>query len=302
MYKHLLVPLDGSSLAEVALPYAAYIAEQGQATVTLIHVIESNPPQTVHGVAHLTNAAAAQRYLDEVAARAFPAGIRIERHVHTSEVSEVARSIVEHAGEFKPDLIVMCTHGSSGLRDWLFGSIAQQVVSMGDTSVLLIPPTTNTVNPPFACHRILVPLDGDAAHEQSILVAVDFAKMCRSEVHLLMVVPTLDSLTGQRAAASRMLPSATAELLNMTEQQAVEYLHGQVTQAPPSDITISTEVSRGDPAKTIVNTARETHTDLIVLCTHGKSGMDAFWQGSVAPKVSSQSDVPLLLVRVRSES
>jgi nucleotide-binding universal stress UspA family protein len=106
MFKHLLVPLDGSSLAEVALPYAAFIASKTDAMVTLIHVIERHPPQTVHGATHLTDAAAAQLYLDTIAARVFPPGIRVERHVHTSEVSEVASSIVAHAGEFKPDLIV----------------------------------------------------------------------------------------------------------------------------------------------------------------------------------------------------
>ncbi len=299
MFKHLLVPLDGSSLAEVALPYAAFIAEKLGATVTLIHVIERNAPQTVHGTPHLTDAAAAQRYLDDVAAKAFPPGARVERHVHTSEVSEVARSIVDHAGEFKPDLIVMCTHGSSGLRNWLFGSIAQQVISLGNTSVLLIPPQEEGQPArPFSCRRVLVPLDGDASHEHGIQVAVDFARICSSGVHLLMVVPTPETLTGQRAAAGRMLPGATAELLNMTEQRATEYLRSQVAKLLPSGLAITAEVIRGDPAKTIVNTAHNMGVDLIVLGTHGKAGMNAFWQGSVAPKVLRQSQVPLLLVRV----
>ena len=298
MFKHLLVPLDGSTLAEVALPYAAFIAGKLNATITLIHVIEHNPPQTVHGSTHLTDAETAQRYLDDVAVRAFPPGLRVDKHVHTSEVSEVARSIVEHAGEFKPDLIVMCTHGSGGLRDFLVGSIAQQVISLGTTDVLLIPPGDGGPVQPFGCRKVLVPLDGEAEHEQGIQTAIDFAGLCFSEVHLLIVVHTPGTLTGQRAAASRMLPGATAELLNLTEQRAQDYLQDKIAALQQTGLTVTAEVARGDPAKTIVSAAHRMNVDVIVLSTHGKSGMDAFWEGSVAPKVSNQSDVPLLLVRI----
>jgi nucleotide-binding universal stress UspA family protein len=298
MFKHLLVPLDGSSLAEVALPYAAFIAGKLNATVTLIHVIEHNPPQTVHGAEHLTNAETAQKYLDDVASRAFPPGIHVEKHVHTSEVSEVARSIVDHAGEFKPDLIVMCSHGSGGLRDLLVGNIAQQVISLGSTDVLLIPPGEGERAKSFACNKVLLPLDGDTEHEQGVQAAVDFAGLCFSAVHLLMVVHTPRTLTGQRAAASRMLPGATAELLNLTEKSAQDYLRAKIVAMQSTGLTVTAEVARGDPAKIIISTAHRIEADLIVLGTHGKSGIDAFWQGSVAPKVISQSDVPLLLVRV----
>jgi nucleotide-binding universal stress UspA family protein len=298
MFKHLLVPLDGSTLAEVALPYAAFIAGKLNATVTLIHVIERNPPQTVHGASHLSDADGARKYLNDVAIRAFPQGIRVEKHVHTSEVSEVARSIVEHAGEFKPDLIVMCSHGSSGWRDLLVGNIAQQVISLGTTDVLLIPSGEDEQTKPFACRKVLVPLDGDARHEQGIQAAIDFAEICFSAVHLLMVVHTPDTLTGQQAAASRMLPAVTAELLNLTEKSARDYLRGKIATLQSTRLTVTAEVARGAPAKVIVNTAHRIEADLIVLGTHGKSGMTAFWQGSVAPKVIIQSDVPLLLVRL----
>ena len=195
----------------------------------------------------------------------------------------------------------MCTHGSGGLRDWLFGSIAQQVIAQGSTSVLLVPPSESDAPPVFACRLVLVPLDGDPAHEQGISVAIDFARLCAAAVHLLMVVPTPSTLSGERAATGRMLPGATAALLKLEEQSAAEYLHDQLTKLQSTNLTITAEVARGDPAKTIVSTAQQIHCDLIVLGTHGKVGMDAFWQGSVAPKVSSQALVPMLLVRLRDE-
>src|SRR5664280_859501 len=111
MFKHLLVPLDGSRMAEVSLPAAVSLARTLGAAVTLFHVIERDAPQDIHGERHLTSPEEARGYLDEVAARFFPADIPVERHVHVGEVNDVARSIAEHVGELCPDLIVMCTHG-----------------------------------------------------------------------------------------------------------------------------------------------------------------------------------------------
>lgn len=298
MFRHLLVPLDGSRLAEAALPAATYLAQTLGARVMLVHVIESNAPQEIHGERHLTDTDEAYAYLNEVATRAFPSGVRVERHVHTSEVKDVARTIADHVGELGSDLIVMCTHGRGGLRTWLFGSIAQQVVALGRTPVLLIQPTRAGALPAFACQRLLVPLDGDPDHEQGLSVAAGLAQACAADLHLVMVVPTLHTLSGQRAATARLLPGATSALLDLTQQGAEEYLRRQVAQLQAARLSVTAEVHRGDPATTIVRTARRVKADLIVLGTHGKSGMDAFWSGSVAPKVSSRSHVPLLLVPV----
>ena len=300
MFRHLLVPLDGSHLAEASLPYASSLAQHVGATVTLIHVIERNPPEKVHGASHLTEAGSAQVYLDEIAHRMFASSQRVVCHVHNSEVSEVARSIVDHAGEFKPDLIIMCTHGQSDLRQRIFGSIAQQVISHGSTSLLLIPPQDLHASDPVTMDNILVPLDGDPDHEQGVQAAIDVAKAYSGRLHLLVVVNTLETLTGEKAATSRMLPGMTAELLKISELSASSYLREQLIQLKTSGLLGTAEVTRGEPAKTIVGTAKRLQSNLIVLGTHGKSGIDAFWQGSIAPRVSSRSDVPMLLVRLAS--
>jgi nucleotide-binding universal stress UspA family protein len=299
MFKHLLVPLDGSSLAEAALPAAAYLAQTLGATVTLVHVIERNAPQEIHGESHLSGPDEACAYLDEVARRAFPVGLHVERHVHTSEVSDVARSIVEHVGEWelRPDLVVMCTHGRHVPRDWLFGNIAQQVIALGTTPVLLVQPPEAGLSS-FACRRLLVPLDGTTAHERGLAVAVDLAQACAAALHLLLVVPTLGTLSGERAATGRLLPGTMTALLDLAQQGAEEHLHRQVAQLQAAGLVVTAEVSRGDPATMIANTAQRVEADLIVLGTHGKTGLDAFWSGSVAPKISSRSHTPLLLVRV----
>src|SRR5262249_22672930 len=190
MFKHLIVPLDGSRLAETALPAAAFLAVQFNATVTLIHLIERNAPPEVHSDRHLTEPGEAQAYLEEAAGRAFPAGVPVEWHVHTAEITDVARSLVAHAAELQADLIVMCTHGRGGLKTWLFGSIAQQVAGLGVTPILLIHPTEAGEAPPFAGKVVLVPLDGDPAHAAGLPVASQLARVTGGPLHPAMVLPS----------------------------------------------------------------------------------------------------------------
>jgi nucleotide-binding universal stress UspA family protein len=299
MFEHLLVPLDGSRLAEAALPAAAYLSKKLDAWVTLIHVIERGVPQQIHGEHHLSDPIEASAYLDEVAARAFSPGVHVEQHVHITEVEDVARSIVEHANELGPDLIVMCTHGQGGLRTWLLGSMAQQVIGLGVTPVLLIQPDGVGVAPAFACRRLLVPLDGNPDHQQGLVVAAALARACTADLHLLMAVPTLGTLSGEPSTAARLLPSATSAWLDMSEEAARAHLQPQVINLRASGLPATAEVRRGDPAAAVSRTARRIQADLIVMGTHGRRGMDAFWSGSVAAQVSSKSRVPMLLVPVR---
>jgi nucleotide-binding universal stress UspA family protein len=296
LFQRLLVPLDGSRLAETALPAAAFLASRFQARVTLIHLIERNAPPAVHSERHLTEPLEAQAYLQQAAQQAFPAGLQVEQHVHTSEVSDVARGLVEHAAELQIDLIVMCSHGRGGLRDLLFGSIAQQVVGLGTTPVLLIRPTPAGQAPPFACRLILVPLDGDPAHEDGLPVARDLARACGGALHLVMVIRDVGSLKGEQAATALLMPLATNALLDMTEKQAEGYLNEHITRLRAAGLSVTAEVARGDPVPYLLSAAQRTGADLIVLGTHGKAGLEAFWSGSVAPRLSGRSHAPLLLL------
>ena len=297
MFTHVLVPLDGSKMAEEALPAAAYLARISGARVTLVHVIEKNAPKAVHSERHLTNPEEAQQYLRKIAEQSFPQELEVEWHVHTSLVSDVARSIVAHVEELHHDLVVMCTHGGGGARDWLFGNIAQQVIGLGQTPVLLIHPEKRHKGE-FTIKRILVPLDGNNEHEQGLPVAMEMAEACQLQLHLLMVVPTFSTLYGEHAASGRLLPGATQAVLELAEMGGQEYLRRHVAGLNQKAIHNTAEVARGDPSRTIAKVAGKVKADLIILGTHGKSGMDAFWSGSVPPKVSSHSKVPVLLVPV----
>jgi nucleotide-binding universal stress UspA family protein len=116
---------------------------------------------------------------------------------------------------------------------------------------------------------------------------------------MVMVVPTIGDLMGERAATGRLLPKAMAELLEMAQQGADAYLARHVTQLTSAGIAVTSEVARGDSTTIIINTAQQMKADIIVLGTHGKTGMDALLSGSVAPKIITHTRTPLLLVPLR---
>jgi nucleotide-binding universal stress UspA family protein len=292
MFKHLLVPLDGSRMAEAALPAAMYLAGEQGARLTLLHVIERGAPREVHGERHLTSFDEAQGYLDEVAGRISRPDIRIDLHVHGNEVRDVALSIAEHVREFEPDLISMCMHGNGGLRGFLFGRIAQQVVGHIAKPLLMIPPETEILS----CRKILVPLDGDPEHEEGLRFGKMIAKSFGAELHLVMVVHTSKTLSGEKAAMAKMLPGVTHALLDLAETDAREYLKGHVSDLQAAGIVAAADVRRGSPALVIMKTAEQAGADMVVLATHGKTGMDAFWSGSATPGLARRSLLPLLLV------
>ncbi|MEW6230846.1 MAG: universal stress protein [Chloroflexota bacterium] len=298
MFKHIMVPLDGSRLAESVLPAALLLAQRFQARVTLVHVIEERPPATIHGERHLANVAEAEAYLDETAQRLRREGIQAETHVHSKEEDNVARGIAEHLEELGPDLIVISAHGSGGLRDTLIGSIAQQVLQRSTRPILLVRPTAAGEPPPFACRKLLLPLDGEAAHEAALPVAAAVAGACGSRVHLVQVVPTLGTLPGEEAASGMLMPSATRALLDLAQQGGEGYLSHIAEELRAAGLSVSLEVCRGDPASEVVQAAERAGADLVVMATHGRVAAGAFWAGSVAPKVFGRLNRPLLLVRV----
>jgi nucleotide-binding universal stress UspA family protein len=296
MFKNILVPLDGSHLAEQALPVAAYLARKLSARVTLLHVVETHPPETVHGEPHLRSSEQAGEYLDTVARKESPLEIEVLRHVHSDQVGDVARSIVEHTGELSPDLIVMCTHGGHPARDRLFGSIAQKVTSLGTIPVLVIHPQMEGEPGSFQCRRLLVPLDGKPEHEAPLDLVAQLARVCGAALHLVMVVPTLGTVSGEDTARRKFSPGTLSELLDQEEQGAAAYLLGLENNLRQSGLEVQAEVLRGEPVESIAERAVTASIDVVVVGTHGKAGVSAFWSGSFAARLAVRSNVPLLLI------
>lgn len=293
--QHLLVPLDGSRLAEAVLPPAFALATACGSTITLLHVIEHQAPKTVHGEPHLSDLAGATAYLQSVAGQYARSAVPVEIHVHPNEEHDVARSIAEHADEFGADLILLATHGSGGVRDFLFGTIAQQVLQRGTQPVLLVRPEYEYPEA-FRYQTIMVPLDGTEEAEMVLPMAVMLTSRAGARLHLVRVVPTVGTLPGTSGAVATFLPGATTALLNIEEREAREYLDALRRRLSPAS---SIEVRRGDIARELARAGAKAGADLIMMSTHGRAGIESYWSGSVAAKVLSRYSRPLLLMRIR---
>jgi nucleotide-binding universal stress UspA family protein len=285
MFHHLLIPLDGSPMAESALRPAAFLAERSGARVTLLHVLERGAPAEIHGARHLRTAEEADAYLRELADRAFPSGVTVKWHVHTREVTDVAHSLVDHAYEYVPDLMIMCSHGEGRLRDWVLGTLPQQVVSRGVIPVLVLRRCREGEGRTVLFERILAPLDGDEAHERGLAPALDLARLCGARVRLFTVVPTSGTLSGPLAISGMRLPGSTRALLDVAVQAAADSLDQAAERIRGAGVEVETEVRRGDPADVIAKAVREFGIDLVAMGTHGKAGTRAFWAGSLASRL-----------------
>lgn len=297
-FQHLLVPLDGSRLAESVFPIVRSLADRFRATVTLLHVIERRAPATVHGDRHLAAVAEAEAYLREVASGPLAsAATRI--HVHETDEGGIGAAIAGHGEELRAGIIVLCAHGRSGAREVLYGGVAAQVLSRGTAPVLLVRPAGSGTaeSLPYNVRRLVVPLDGSPASEAALAPAAELAAAFDAEIALAMVVPTVATASAERAPAALLLPGATAASLDMDVGPAREYLSRVAEALRARGLRAEVVVERGDPAAEVLALAERRAADLLVLATHGKAGMSAVWAGSVASRIAGRSTRPMLLIR-----
>lgn len=282
MFARLLVPLDGSRRSERAIPYAAGLAKAFDGELVLVHDATfsargEDVPLTADPMARIAHIATG---LSEM-------GLRVRMQVVHGAAAE---AILRAADDEQADLIVMSTHGRSGLGRWLYGSVADAVLRETTRPIVLVSAACErdwSIEGPF---RLLVALDGSALAEQALAVTGDVADALRAEVVLLRVVESAD---GFPALATTYIPVTSLE--GMSEAQ--RYLDGISTVPSLAGCTVSTQVEEGDPAATIATVAREHKVDLIVMATHARGGLARLTMGSVATATLHRATVPMLFVR-----
>jgi nucleotide-binding universal stress UspA family protein len=295
----LLVPLDGSHLAEATIPPAMLLGAKFKAKIILLHIREQNAPATVHGDKHLLSVDDANVYLQDMTDKLHDAGLTVEWHVHEPLEGDVARSIVQHANEFSPDLVLLCAHGSGGVRDLLYGSIAQQTLKQGKWPILLLQPSEHGNPPAFDPKNILVPLDFEHTHDPSLTFASTLSAAFKASLHLVAVIPTLQTLSGDRSVTGTMLPTTTRAVLDMAEQESKDHIEQMADLCRSDELDIHTKVLRGDPVQAVLDYASKIHADMVVLSSHGKVGLNAILSGSVGPRIASRLARPILLVKAK---
>ena len=298
---HLLVALDGSRLAESAIGPAITLAQRFDGRVTLLHILERGAPETVHGERHLTNLGEVEAYLTGIASRFADAGVPTETHAHPSPEEDVAASIAVHALGHRADLIIMCAHGRGGWRDWFLGGIAQRTVRRAAAPILLIRQETKGPTTTFAPRTVTVALDGTAEGKRALPAALALAAAMEASLHLLLVVATLATVGGDRAASARLMPSAASAALDQESSGARDYLAQLRERLAPHTIPITIEVQRGAPVQAVLASATRSGDNLVALVTHGRAGLEAIFSASVGAQVVARSTGPLLLVGARQQ-
>ncbi|MCE5335972.1 MAG: universal stress protein [Desulfobacteraceae bacterium] len=295
MFRNMLLPLDGSRLAEALLPIVKRLAGKIPCSVKVLHVIEKRAPSTIHGDTHLRDVAGAQRYLDAVAQRLRQWGLEVTEHVHTVPQGDIPRCIAEHAEELEQDLIVLCTHGSGGIKRFVFGTNAEQVLMHGRTPVLLVNADANGNAPPFGPSSIVALLDRTSESAPVLTACAELAIMFDAALHLLYVVPTAGTVSAEQAPACVLSPSATRLVLDIEAEQTSDMLKKQIDSLLGRNIRAGGTVERGDAVAAVCGTARAKNADMVCMATRGLAGLGAFWANDLVPRIASSYDGTLLL-------
>ena len=310
MYQKILVPLDGSELAEVVFPYAKELAGRLDVEVILLHV--SSPALSDFlpmRRAYIERAAEIiQRQSREVQKKTGvqPGGKPVRVRGEMAE-GYPAEEILHYADENAVDLILMATHGRSGIRHWAMGSVADKVLRVSKVPIWLVRARIpdEIVYDQWLMRTILVPLDGSELGEAVLPHVEALAKQRGTEqvdVVLLRVCepPATPSYQLPEAELSdvpldwgRYVEQETAK----GKQVAEEYLAGIEKRLKDSRISVRSEVLVGKAADEIVDYANKNPFSLIVMATHGRSGLSRWVYGSVAENVLLEVSSPVLLVR-----
>lgn len=294
-FSKILVPLDGSALGEEAVVVAGEIASRLGSEVTLLHVLERDAPSSVHGQRHITDPTEGISYLQEVAERLIASGVKVETHVHPRGVDSVAAAIDAHAHEYGTDLIAMCKHGRSGLRDRIAGSIAQQILKGGAIPILLRTPTGNPEGS-FSPRRILVPVDFEHDVDPVFDAATRMASAFGATIVLMTVVPT--PVAARRGSVSaRFRPSVTAASLEMETEEAIAQLRSLGKELASLGAEVELDIGYDDPGDAITQASRAEGVGLVVLSTHARAGLETWFESGVGSRVIASGPPNLLLLR-----
>jgi len=296
MYEKILVPLDGSELAEVALPYAEELAGRLGSEVNLLAVSESAETESYHE--HLMyiqrmvepTKRGIEMYLEKPHGRA----IKVDSGIL---VGHPAEEIVDYADKADIDLIVMATHGRSGVRRWVLGGVADKVVRATKRPVALIraKDTRPEIREKGILNKVLVPLDGSKESEAVIPYIEELASKLEAEVVLLRILEV----------NYEIFQASQLEQLESARVAAKDYIEKTAAQLKQRGVAASTEfreVVVNATAEEIIKLADEIRVDLVAMSTHGRSGVSRWTFGSVADRVLHEGNTPLLLVRTPGAS
>ena len=282
MFKKILVPLDGSSLAEQALPTAVFLAGKMQVELILLSVAWREPAALVEPMGYgmwlpeesdVNIHEQMGVYLEQTVAKYATVNLPIR---HLLREGDEAGMIVDTAVSEQVDLIIMTTHGRSGLSRWLMGSVTEKVLRQPPCSILVLRDGTLP-------EHIIVTLDGSELAETALLPGLALSQALGLDVTLLQVDE------GTLVPPSSQVPKKESlRYANLYLQTVIERFGHE---------PLKTAVLHGKPAEAILDYAEKVPDSLIVISTHGRTGLARWVFGSVADKIVRGAASPVLVIR-----
>ena len=295
MFKKILVPLDGSPMAERALPPAVALARAGGAEIILLR--SSKPVYTVMpefageyewswpAEAHDEARHAARTYLDDLQLTSVGPEVAVRRQVVGGDE---AGAIIGIAEAEEVDLIVMTSHGRSGARRWLLGSVTERVLHHASCPVMVIRGSE-------PIHHVIVPLDGSRLAEKALGPGVFVAQAFNADTTLLRVNPITKAADLDYGA--QVGGEAEAFVRKSAHEQAENYLAYAERRVVHAGTDVNTVVLDGPVVDSMLDFIEQKHVDLVIMTTHGRSGLKRWVYGSVTSKVMCGSRCSILIIR-----
>lgn len=311
MLQRILVPLDGSDRAERAMNVAARLARGSGCSVLALRVVGLPPfrlarygePAQIALAVIAVAREEADTYVKHLALRPEFKDIAVETRVIEGHVSE---DILDVARDEQCDMIVLCTHGYSGLNRWRLGRVATQVARHAPVPVLIVPthdeaaPSRGASDPV----RLLITLDGSEVAEAAIAPGLDVVRALAAPehitVHLLEVVDFLATMMADTTREDTPTSSAIGaeEQALQAARDYLETVAQRIQEEHPGVTITTTALLSSDVADTIINVAKEgLRHDFVAMATHGRGGPRRWALGSITERVLHTTHLPLIIAR-----
>lgn len=302
MINHILVPLDGSALAECVLPHVMAIAPVTNARVTLMHVLEH--PQNRNGNSPIDpmgwhmQKQELQTYLEGVVERLKAAGIEASSSLVEGKSAE---NIIEFAQANNVDLIALSTHGRTGLSGWNVSSIVQKVLLRSYRSILLARAYAVPTVEKIEYKRLFIGTDGSARAEYMLPMAISLAQHHNSEIIIGTVIEKPQII--QRMPLSEKEAKLINQLADKNQKLATHYHQQITTQLSLKGLKVKSTVAIADHALgALHDMVEEVRADLVILVAHGETGERRWPYGSITTSFIAHGNTPLMIMQDLSEN
>ena len=302
MFKTILVPLDGSQLADCVLPHVVAIARPFDSEITLLRMLEKTQAGTSAQLFDLVNwqinKTRATLYLEKIKARIQREKTRVQTTVIEGLVAD---GITEYAHSHGIKLIVLSSHGRNGLTRWGISSITQKIIMSAQTSLLIVRAHQDGIHSDELSERplyrrILVPLDGSQRAENVLPIVTQLAQFHRSQIHLVQIIQTPEM--ARQMPPTREDVDLSNRIVSRNQEEAGRYLEQLKSRSFLEGLTIQIHLITSDnTAVALHQLVEQENIDMVALSAHGYSGIHQWPYGSMVNNFVQYGKIPLLVVQ-----